>query len=483
MSSRVAVLSGSQSPRVVRVPKAVASHVDDAAFLASSYGLVPDEWQFDVLDAWLGETKAGKWAASRCGLAVPRQNGKNSALEVRELYGMVVLGEKFGHTAHEVKTARKAFNRLASFFENERQFPELAALVDDIRKTNGQEAIILTNGGSVEFVARSRGSGRGFTWDVLVTDEAQELSDEQLEALLPTISSAPSGNPQMIVTGTPPGPNSVGEVFTRIRSAGVAGKDRRLAWHEWSVPEGPVDVRDRSLWAATNPALGGRLNVTVVADELEAMSPDGFARERLGQWASASADAGPISPEAWAGRRVDAESAPTDGDVAYAVDMSPDRSRIAVAACRRPTDGVPHVELFRHEGAGRGTAWLVDLLVERWPNASAIVMDGSSPAMSLVPDLSARKVRVTVTGSGDMAKACGMLFDAVRDGKVTNIRQPALDTAVAGAKKRLIGAAGAWGWDRKNPEVDITPLVAVTLALFGAMTTKRRPGRKAKVIV
>src|SRR5690606_40084508 len=71
----------------------------------------------------------------------------------RSLYGMVALGEKFLHTAHEVKTARKAFLRIASFFENPRRWPELAELVKEIRRTNGQEAVVLHNGGSVEFVA------------------------------------------------------------------------------------------------------------------------------------------------------------------------------------------------------------------------------------------------------------------------------------------------------------------------------------------
>jgi hypothetical protein len=102
--------------------------------------------------------------------------------------------------------------------------------------------------------------------------------------------------------------------------------------------------------------------------------------------------------------------------------------------------------------------------------------------MSLVPELLARSVKVTVTGAGDMAKACGLLFDAVRDGLVTHFDQEPLNAALAGAKKRAIGNAGAWGWDRKAPDVDLTPLVAVTLALFGAATSKRRPGRKSCVL-
>src|SRR5690606_22127204 len=225
-------------------------------------------WQMNVLQAWMGKTKDDRWAAGRWGIAVPRQNGKNGILEMVELFFMVSLGLKILHTAHEVKTARKAFIRILSFFENERKYPELAAMVapGGIRKTNGQEAIILENGGSVEFIARSKGSGRGFTVDVLVCDEAQEYGEDAQAALLPTISSAPSGDPLQILLGTPPAPGMDGEVFTRMRSAGVEGKDRRLAWVEWSASQA-VRPADRQVWAATNPALGIRLNASTLEDE------------------------------------------------------------------------------------------------------------------------------------------------------------------------------------------------------------------------
>lgn len=475
MSSTRVVLLGSQVPRVARVPKHVWSHADDASFLASSYGLTPDPWQHAILSSWLGEKRDGLWAAGRCGLSVPRQNGKNGALEVRELYGMVALGEKFLHTAHEVKTARKAFLRLCGFFENERRYPELAALVSEVRKTNGQEAIVLTNGGSVEFVARSRGSGRGYTVDVLVMDEAQELSDEQLEALLPTISAAPTGNPQQIYTGTPPGPGSVGEVFTRTRDAGVGGRDRRLSWHEWSV-EGHVDVSDHALWAATNPALGGRLNLSVVEDELAAMSPDGFARERLGRWASDALAQSVIDIDQWS-----ALSAPApDGRVAYAVRFSADGSRVALAVGVRPPVGVPHVELVALRDMAAGTSWLVDWLVARWRTASRITVDGKAGAGALVNALRAAKIpeRVLHAPTTDevIAAHAGMA-EAIRGAAMSHFPEEHLDAAVRGAGRRTIGTAGGWGWKPLSPDVDVTPLEAVTLALHAVETGKRGAGR------
>ena len=120
---------GNQKPTFVINPVSTYTLGDDAAELGASYGLKPDPWQEEILKQWLafnGDT----YAATTCGLSVPRQNGKNALIEIRELYGItcperdeygdiIKPAEKILHTAHEVKTARKAFLRLCSFFENE----------------------------------------------------------------------------------------------------------------------------------------------------------------------------------------------------------------------------------------------------------------------------------------------------------------------------------------------------------------------------
>src|SRR5690606_16320167 len=82
MSSRsAAALLGAQEPRVLVTPPRTTSEGDDAGWLSAQYGLKPDPWQALVLDSWLGRSSAGRWAAATCGLAVPRQNGKNGVLE------------------------------------------------------------------------------------------------------------------------------------------------------------------------------------------------------------------------------------------------------------------------------------------------------------------------------------------------------------------------------------------------------------------
>ena len=70
--------------------------------------------------------------------------------------------------------------------------------------------------------------------------------------------------------------------------------------------------------------------------------------------------------------------------------------------------------------------------------------------------------------------ACGGFLDDVLAGRLSHAEQPQLNAAVEGARRRPIGDAGAFGWDRRDGAVFVAPLVAATLARFGAVTAGRR---------
>ena len=470
-------------------PRWRLSEGEDAAFLSQSYGLSPDEWQSLVVDDVLAVRADGRWVSSRCGLSVPRQNGKNGVLEIVELYKMVVLGRRILHTAHEVKTSRKAFLRLCAFFEN-RQSPELAAMVKEIRRTNGQEAIVLhekecdrqprcgCEGASCEFIARSKGSGRGFTVDDLVMDEAQELDDFAYAALLPTISAAPSGNPQQIICGTPPGPRDSGEVFTRLRKDALSGRSQRTLWLEWSF-DPDADTADRSQWAQANPALGVRLGVQVVEDEYAAMDDATFLRERGGAWA-VDGTRKVVPDHVWAGLS-DPASQPADR-LAMAIDMAPEGASACIGVAGKRADDRWHVELIEQR---EGSMWVVERAasVALRHGFGAVVVDGASPAMALVEPLRAKGLTVTVTGARDMGQACGSFYRLLMEDGLRHVGQPQLAMSMSVARKRAIGSEGMWGWGRAVSGADISPTVVVTLALWGAMSTgakvqkRQRTGR------
>lgn len=469
-------------PRISHQPHYTRTDGHHAAFLSASYGLTLDPWQQYVADAWLATNQHGKSLAGKVGLAVPRQNGKNAILEAVELFKMVVQGRRVLHTAHEVKTARKAFLRLASFFENAGQYPELAEMVVQLRYGNGQEGILLNNGGSCEFLARSRGSGRGFTADDLVMDEAQELTDEHLEALLPTISSAPKEDPQQLYTGTPPGPTSPGEVFRRLRDTGVAGADRRLVWHEWSIPDdaNPDEAvtRWKQLAQETNPALNIRLNLQTVRDEVGVMSAAGFCRERLGKWDEKATAAAAIDYPLWRRLQIEPEEAPTRGRVAYAVRFSVDGQVAALAAARDPGGDEPvHVEGIQVFEMVMGIGPIVDFLAPRARAAAHIVIDGKSGADLLIQalrDRGIRNKRLIMKMTPDLVTAaCATFQQSLTDASLTHIGQEPLDYEVQNATVRKIGAYGGFGWGAPKGE-NVALLEAATYAAHAVRHTKRK---------
>jgi phage terminase large subunit-like protein len=238
-----AVLLGAQRPRVSSVPACVSSAGVEAVELAASAGLILDDWQAHVLEGALGERADGKWSAFEVGLIVGRQNGKGSVLEARELAGLFLFGEMLIlHSAHEFKTAQEAFRRVLGLIQNT---PDLDRLVARVRTSHGEEGIELRSGARLRFVARSTGSGRGFSGDVVILDEAYNLPGSAMGALLPTMAARP--NPQVWYASSAGKDDS--EVLARVRDRGKEGTSPRLAYFEWSAPS-DADLDDPAAWQA-----------------------------------------------------------------------------------------------------------------------------------------------------------------------------------------------------------------------------------------
>ena len=489
---------GKQEPRIALEPACEYTDGDDAAQLVSAYGYTLDPWQTRIIGAWLGRNAQDKFTATSCGLAVPRQNGKNALLEVRELYGIVCMGEHILHTAHEVKTARKAFNRLSSFFENERKYPELAAMVASIRRTNGQEAIELwaldpetlepaigEAGGSVEFSARSRGAARGFTVDTVIFDEAQELTDEQLDALLPTLAAAPSGNRQFIYTGTPPSPTTPGDSFARIRKSAIEKTDTSLAWHEWSIEKMPArDVNGKELLKLayeTNPALGYRITPEFIQKEMLSMNADGFARERLGWWASVGKAAPAIPKSVWEKSSVESIATGYIGRRTFGVKFTPDGGMWVLAGCMTNGKGHYAVETVMSGTTDSGIGELVEFLISRKSQVAAVAIDGIGAADTLCKELEGcPRGYVMRARTGDVIAAASGLLEALSSGKCVHTKQEDTDKCASVCPRRVIGARGGWAF-AENGDCKPTPLDALSLALWASKNTKRNPRRKQRL--
>jgi phage terminase large subunit-like protein len=473
---------GSQSPRIKVEPSRTRTDGGDAAILMAAYGNSLDPWQQGVVDCWLGHDKSGNYSVTSAGLALPRQNGKNVCLEAREFFGMVVNGEKILHTAHQVRTAKKSFNRLARMFQDPKH-PEVVALVKNVRRTNGEEAIELKNGGLIEFSARSRQAARGFDGiSLIIYDEAQELTDDQLEAIMATLAASATGTRQIIYAGTPPYPGCPGTVFRRRRTVCLQSPGEHDAWHEWSV-EGEdadsINVEDIKLWYQTNPALGIHLTEDFTAEELRSMTRDGFARERLGWWSpviQAETDY-VLNLDAWA-KCVSEETKPT-GKTAYGVKFSADGASVCLCGAVIPSKGPARISLIKEEPTAKGIHWLASWLNERYEKASCVVIDGRNGVDLLIEHITPTwrtKGSIVRPTARDVIAAASALSDAVNEANVSWYKyQERLNESATTSIKRPISGGFGFGGDNSSP------IEACALAYWGARTSKRDPKRKMRI--
>lgn len=475
-------MTGSQEPRIKVEPTRKNTDGGDAALLMDAYGYKLDDWQRGVIDCWLGRDENGARNVTSAGLALPRQNGKNVCLEAREFYGLVVDGERILHTAHQVRTSKKSFRRLAAMFTDKRH-PEVTDIVKTIRYTNGEECIELDNGGIIEFSARSRQAARGFDGiSLVVFDEAQELTDDQIEAVMATLSASATGTRQLIYTGTPPYPGCPGDVFRRRRTTCTTDAGKHDCWHEWSVSAktiNEINVSDTSLWYMTNPALGIRLTEEFTAEEMRSMSADGFARERLGWWSPIfeHVEDYAIPVEIWDACR-STEQKP-DGKTAYGVKFSADGSLVCLCGAVIPQAGEARISLIDCRPTGLGTQWLADWLNQRADKAACVVIDGRNGVDVLIDKISqtwrARGSVIRPTAR-DVIASVSMLTDALNEKTITWYapQETLRESAITSVKRPI---SGGWGFGGENP----SPIEACALAYWGAKVSKRDPSKKMRI--
>lgn len=474
---------GARRPRVETHGPIVESYGDEACALLEMAGQPLDPWQGDAMRAMLAVRSDGKWQHFEYAEIVSRQNGKGAILEARALTGLLLLDERLiMWSAHEFKTAIEAFRRvvflvrrLGKRTQRDNVF-DIGGVLVKVNNTNGEESIErLDTGARVKFLARTKGSGRGFSGDCNIIDEAFAYTAEQQAALMPTMSARP--NPQVIYTSSPPLTGDTGEVMYSLRKRGERGDDESLCWRDWGLPGAlddldGVDLKALANWAAANPSMGIRITPETIGRELRSMSAVDFARERLGIWPrEITAGNGAIDLELWADL-ADAESQ-REGGVMFAVDVTPTRDRAAIAVRARRPDGLAHWEIIEDRP---GVDWIVPRLValKKRHNPLAFVLDGKGPAASLITALDKAGIRepehrdepkrgdLIVSGPQDMADAFGMFVDAVRQREGRHRDQAPLTSALAGARTRPCGDGGT-AWGRKG-SANIAPLVAVTLA-------------------
>jgi hypothetical protein len=479
-------MRGAQRPRLSNLPEWSSTAGDAAVELALVAGIDLDDWQQWVLRHALGERPDGKWSAWTVGLCVGRQNGKNEILLARELAGLFLFGERLIlHTAHLQKAADTQFRRV---WDTIRNTEALAGRLLRKNSSYGMQEIELRGGQRIVFGTRQGGkTGRSTTVDLVVYDEAMYVSAAQTGSIAPTMAAqSMHGNIQTWYAGSAPDelePDHDGVPFARVRQEGLAGADR-VMWAEWSV-EGdepgrvPDAVRnDPGMWALANPGLGLRISEEWVEHERDVeLGRREFDRERLGvgDWPDPSEDAEHvITRDEWSAVACHDERVRPVGRRCFAVDVNPDRTWGSIGVSARRPDDLWQVAVADRR---RDTGWLLKACQDfaQTFKRSQFAIDVRGPAANLIEDLRNAGLDVVEVDAGDYGRACSDFYDDVIERRLRYPwPQPELDAAVADARKKPLG--DAWKWDRRNStSADITPLVACTLALWGAKALATKP--------
>ena len=274
---------GRQTPTFERVGGYDRTDGPEAVALFARYGVTFIPAQAYEMDLYLAKNELGEAEAITIGLSRPRQNGKSFAARYYSLWVAFIEGRNVLYSAHHAGTVRKMFKFMCDFITAHRDFSTKLKPQGGIYKAQGAEGIYLASGACIEFSTRTNSGARGGTYDVIVVDEAQELTAEQRDALMPTTIASDSGDPQMIYIGTPPNQKCPGTVFRDLHDRAHADELGDAWWLEWAATE-IGDPRDRERWYECNPMMGYRIKERSMANAADTTEPDSFAREYLGWW-------------------------------------------------------------------------------------------------------------------------------------------------------------------------------------------------------
>ncbi|MGW3992366.1 hypothetical protein ACWEF6_02650 [Amycolatopsis sp. NPDC004772] len=472
-------------PAYLSIPSRVGSYGDEAIDLAERAGRVLDEEQRLGVDALLSYGAGGRWTALESAILEARQNGKTAGILLPvTLFDLFLMPpDRIVWTAHLFKTSRDAFEDFETCIATS---PDLSRRVKQVNHGRGEESIELHSGAKLEFLARSKGGGRGLGGKRVVMDEALFLAASAMGALMPTLSARP--DPQINYGSS--GAFDTSDHLHRLKDRGRSGKDPSLIWVEWCAPgsweDPPCEAKkkcshmpgtpgcaldDEERWKKANHTLGKRITISYVRAERLALPPIEFGRERLG-WHQPPSEAGKaISAEQWA-RLLDGDSRRV-GDVALAVDISPTRDYAAIALWGRREDGLGHGMIVAYKP---GTDWVLAELV-RWRDQLNPVGIGAGRqvAASLKGEaFDATGIRVpnfsdepeygdlVVLNSTDMAAATSQILDAVKQETFRHLGQRELDASVQGAKTKVTDFSELWV--RKDLDSDTSPIGALTFA-------------------
>lgn len=464
---------GRQTPTKSIILPYTETHGQEAIDLYNSSGRTAQEWQELLTYDILAINEDGLWVHTRFGEEIPRRNGKNEVVVIREMWGLT-HGEKILHTAHRTTTSTSASRRLverlvgAGYEEVERT--KKGVKYDKhftYAKQKGLERVVILGegGGTIDFRTRSSSGGLGEGFDLLVIDEAQEYTDNQATALKYVVTD--SKNPQTIFCGTPPTVVSAGTVFFKLRNAALQGETTNTGWAEWSVDE-MTDPKNKDAWYETNPSLGTILTERAIQDEIGDDEID-FNIQRLGLFLRYNQKSA-ISKREW--EELQCQRLPElAGKLFVGIKYGHDGDSVAMSIAVKTADGRIFVEGYDCRPQRSGNTWMLDFLTQA--DVEKVAVDGASGQELLVAAMKRRKLKAPVLPTvKEIIMSNSAFSEAINMKQLCHMGQPSMVQIVSNCEKRAIGTNGGYGFKSILDGAKVELMDSMILAYWMCSTKK-----------
>ena len=424
------------------------------------------EWQILLTKNIYAVNEAGLWIHTKFGFSLPRRNGKNEVVVIREMEGLQ-RGEQILHTAHRTTTSHTAWERLCRLLTK-------AKIEYTSLKATGRERIELTEtGGRVEFRTRTTLGGLGEGFDLLVIDEAQEYEQDQESALKYVVTD--SKNPQTIFCGTPPTPLSSGTVFVDFRKTALSGGLENSGWAEWGIEDEVKDIRDKELWYKCNPSLGTIFTERSIQDEIGEDETD-FMIQRLGLWIKYNQKSA-IGENEWKELKVNA--IPTfKGPLYVGIKYGNDGTNVSMGVAVKTLSGKIFVEAIDCRSIRNGNSWIIDFL--KRAEVANVTIDGAGGQSLLAKEMKEFGLKEpTLPTVKEIITANSLWEQGIYQQTICHNNQPSLTQTVINCDKRNIGSNGGFGYKSQFEDMDIGLMDSTMLAHWACNEFK--PKKKQKI--
>lgn len=436
----------------------------EIAELAERIGQPLLEWQKLILNDMCTVDKNGMFIRKSNLLLIARQSGKSHLARMRVLAGLFVFGEKdILIMSSNRSMAMKSFNIMADIIERN---DFLRAQLKDgdvkkgIRRTNGDERIILQSGAQIEVVAATSDGARGRTCDLLWIDELREVSEVAMDAAKSVTIARP--NSQRLFTSN--AGDHFSTVLNELHDRCLSYPPKSLGFYEYSAPD-YCDIWDRKAWAMANPSLGHLITEEAIEETIASSTVEAARTETLCQWVSVLRS--PWTPNSWE-ELADKELVMSVGSYTmFAFDIDPSRRSASLVCGQLLPDGrigmalvqtwESHIAVDELKIAAEIKAWC-DTYKPR------LVLFDKYTSQAVADRLSNAGVKVEDCSGAQFYTACSTFKDFIDNGRIVHSGQQAFDDQMMNCAAKSNDSS--WRIIRKKSAGSVAaPISAAMLAL------------------